>query len=1064
MNGYNVVYRSTAGSRPQIVGSIPVKDWAPSPGDPFIYRAPVPKGARSRQLYVNGKRATRARTTDYPEGFVPIYSKGGICFALSLLNDARWRDPAAWQQIQKVEAVLETQWKMMIVPLEAITQPVNAGPVDLAGILTLQSPAWENANLYLTELPGSGEPVPGIWSFWRVTRFENALAFLTDPGEWYLDGDEGWLYYKPRPGEFMPGGTVSVELPLLENLVVLNGSSGNPVTNIVFEGLGFSYATWLQPGGPEGYVSDQSGYMVMGEHHEPNLIGHVKTVNPTPGNISLRYAHNIVFSKNSLTHLGAVGIDLGTGCQYNNIDGNLFFDISSAAVQVGDVDSSDKPVPDEDIVSHNTVADNYIQSAAVEFVDAAGIFAGFTEYTTISGNTIKDVHWSGIAMGWGWGLLDPDGYPGLPGADWFQWGDKNYHTINRWNKIINNHIEQFLLTAWDGGAIYTTGYQGTGVEDALLIQGNTAVHKNPQLGGNVFYTDGGSRWIRLIDNTSTDNAVGKVWFGPAPKDPLAFLLYKDVSVLFLEYILSFLEKVTPYGGDIGGCRTYGDLEYIGNNGISTRFYNVCPYTYNGTSYPVNLLYDNNNDSSAGTVWGGANYPPINGVTGWRVPRVSLPGIMGMQPAYSSEWWFYAGVIYDDTDRPFSVLLNFLRAGSGSTQAAMGVLGIGWTTEGRSHSVHGLGLGIGAAQTTDGPSLLRSLAVQPVSDCDFGITFEPLIEFVQPYKNLHESGIQPNLSGSRWKAEYTGGNILGAIQSTYELSAAGLGYQTDADSGDTFSTVFALSLSLTAGMGMVMENQGGVVKSSYECALPVLQVGGGGRLALGDKEYRIKNGTFWLDRQMIAGELSSGNGPLSHENHLLAWYAGNHSQTGRAPLYIGNWMGITLFNGLSLVLTEFWATHPEQWRSGTGIGQKISDPLPGAFGNVYFGGSFDGADPGAAAAGGLFLRPRLSAAQGDQEWDYDINLLDTADGGVHSPHWTSPQTGITYCTAWHISFSPAGTVKGLPRDLYLFTIAENAEIVMSATNGHFEGAALIYRAPNGTGEVIGQAFVEQMGYN
>ena len=60
--GHNVIWRAAPGEHPLICGSMKVTGWSLYDASLNIYRAYV--GPRqSRQLYVNGKRATRAQTT-----------------------------------------------------------------------------------------------------------------------------------------------------------------------------------------------------------------------------------------------------------------------------------------------------------------------------------------------------------------------------------------------------------------------------------------------------------------------------------------------------------------------------------------------------------------------------------------------------------------------------------------------------------------------------------------------------------------------------------------------------------------------------------------------------------------------------------------------------------------------------------------------------------------------------------------------------------------------------------------------------------------------------------------
>ena len=333
-NGHDIIYTAVAGANPVISGAIQVSNWTLY--DPLlgIYRASVPP-RNSRQLYVNGNRAVRAQTTPYPAAFLPQWTNGGIEFIPTILNPVAWQDPSTWTNPQNIEAVIVTQWKMMRVPLNSVTPysfPTN-------GLITMQEPAWDNANVYFDVTTHE----PGEWSFWQVTRFENAYEFLQMPGQWYLDYADGWLYYIPLPGEDM--STVDVELPILEALVVGQGTLGQPIHNIRFEGLTFSYATWLGPSSSDGYVSDQSGQLLVGSGHPINYIGHDQHVVPTPGNVSFVFANNIVFYGNIFEHLGAVGLQFDSGSSNNTITSNLFTDISSSAIELGAVAEHRIPTP-----------------------------------------------------------------------------------------------------------------------------------------------------------------------------------------------------------------------------------------------------------------------------------------------------------------------------------------------------------------------------------------------------------------------------------------------------------------------------------------------------------------------------------------------------------------------------------------------------------------------------------------------------------------------------------------------------------------------------------------------
>ncbi len=599
-HGHDVVYTAAPGANPTISGAVQVTGWSFDAGL-GLYRAKTGP-YQSRQLYVNGNRAQRARTSSYPPAFNPAWvnNGGGIQFGVTTPETP---DPTTWTNQSSIEAVILTQWRMMRVPVQSVTPP----PAPTYGLINMQQPAWNNANVDFDILTNA----PGIWSFWEVTWFENALEFLTQPGQWYLNPSDNYVYYMPLIGQDIT--TADVELPILETLIEGQGTPANPIHNIRFEGLTFAYATWLLPSGPNGYIADQSGQLLIGTNHSPNFIGHDPDVVPTPGNLPFNFASNIVFYGNIFEHLGAVALQFGQGCSSNRVDSNLFTDISSSAIELGQVSATDAhPGNPALLVQNNLITNNLITGVAVEYQDAAGIFVGFTQGSTISNNTIVNVPWSGIAMGWGWGLYDPGSFPGLPHAVSGMWGTFTSPTPNLNNQILQNRFVNFLNVMWDGGAIYTTGQQGASLSQELIIKGNVSSGKmitgpgGTFVGaGNTYYTDGGSRYITVDSNASYNDPIGVTYFGPLPTRAPLYPLYA-------------LLNGVPYGSDSGGCVTYGDIQYLNNYWLqspiptdiqlynfiyytaehyspylSFGFCDVCPYTNNGVVYPVNLDYVGN---------------------------------------------------------------------------------------------------------------------------------------------------------------------------------------------------------------------------------------------------------------------------------------------------------------------------------------------------------------------------------------------------------------------------------------------------------------------------------------
>jgi hypothetical protein len=420
---------------------------------------------------------------------------------------------------------------------------------------------------------------PSPWNFHLLSWWENAKEFLDEAGEWYLEPGTRTLYYIPREGEDLQ--TAQVELPVLEKLLDARGDVSQPVRFIRFRNLRFRYATWLAPNGPDGYALDQGGFHLVGSNHAVNTIGHDPDTAGIPGNVRFLYGQNITFEGNTFAHLGGVALHFGTGSQNNQIVNNTFRDISAAAIQVGGIGAEDHhPVHSSQLTRDNRIANNLVEYAGQEFYDAPGIFIGFTTRSLVEHNEILHVPWAGIAVGWGWGLLDPGGFAGLPNATPYEWGYIGTPAAAQGNRIIHNKIQYFLEKLWDGGAVYTTGFQGTSLENGQLIAWNVATDKRPLAGGNTFYTDGGSRFVTLRENVSLNNPQGFVDLGPCGK-----------SSSFADLCLA--TGWVPYGQDLGGCVPYGDMLFE-NNYLRNHldFYDICTNIYYPDS-PTNMTFKNN---------------------------------------------------------------------------------------------------------------------------------------------------------------------------------------------------------------------------------------------------------------------------------------------------------------------------------------------------------------------------------------------------------------------------------------------------------------------------------------
>ena len=207
--GHKVVYRAAAGQTPVFSGAQRVTGFKNVDAAKNIYRAAVPKGTTSRNLFVDGVRSERARGAKNPQGF----SVTGTGFTTA--------DPAytSWTNAPGVEVVDNNGWKQMRCPLASITASGGGG-----SNLTVDPACWNNNH---SAVPNPGFPFngAGLPTMDNITWLENAYQLLGTPGQFYLDSAAGQLYYVPRAGEDL--AKADVELPTATELVDISGTPGH---------------------------------------------------------------------------------------------------------------------------------------------------------------------------------------------------------------------------------------------------------------------------------------------------------------------------------------------------------------------------------------------------------------------------------------------------------------------------------------------------------------------------------------------------------------------------------------------------------------------------------------------------------------------------------------------------------------------------------------------------------------------------------------------------------------------------------------------------------------------
>jgi hypothetical protein len=226
-NGHDVDYEAYPGQVPVLSGAIKVTGWSLYNSSLNIYRAAVPAGTDSSQLFVNGARAVRARTASNPAGFT-LSGSSFVTSSSAYLSYTNQSD---------IVIVDDNDWKEMRCPLSSITKTSSGG-----SSLNVNPTCFAGNN---TSIPNVGFPFngSGLPKFDAVSWIENAYQLLTTPGQFYLDTSADYLYYIPLSGQNM--STADVELPTQQELVDLSGTPGHltPI-NDTASGITYSGTSW----------------------------------------------------------------------------------------------------------------------------------------------------------------------------------------------------------------------------------------------------------------------------------------------------------------------------------------------------------------------------------------------------------------------------------------------------------------------------------------------------------------------------------------------------------------------------------------------------------------------------------------------------------------------------------------------------------------------------------------------------------------------------------------------------------------------------------------------------
>ena len=425
----------------------------------------IPCTEQINQLYINDNYGVRARHPNSGEEFRLLNMDRTLReIILEKSNVAQFSEADFEGSIMTVAIM----WSESYLRIKNVKQETDYARVQISG-----EDSFVFAREGLTIRPRCGY------------HFENSKAFMDVSGEWFWSADEGCIYYLPYANETKENTTLRI--PYTEVLMSVTGEMGAKVSGIHIEGLNFKYT---KNGIVDGKVGGQAN---RNDNIETKRIsGGINDGRPVAA-LSFEYAENVTFSGNVFACMGGGAIDFVQGVNNASVQKNIFRSVGGNGI-LASATAYDITIVSKDartFIQDVDVSNNYFTDIGWQDYDACAVIFNYGVNVKIHHNTINNVRYTGISIGWGWVAAS---YPFLEGFD------VSYNRLTNCNGLLS-----------DGGPIYTIGCMpNSKVTNNYIGESYNSVYKYPEdisQAGQIWWANAG---IYLDSNSGGDSDESKL--------------------------------------------------------------------------------------------------------------------------------------------------------------------------------------------------------------------------------------------------------------------------------------------------------------------------------------------------------------------------------------------------------------------------------------------------------------------------------------------------------------------------------------------------------------------------